>query len=310
MASLWETQARAMRPGTQCHHPRCVPHPCGDSRTHRTGIPNSNAPGFLPRVAPLLSEPAWTRRADARILHGTGDTMADAGGRHDAPTGPRTTGLPPAPAAANTRWRVAWQSRRMPCAASRSRCAPNVGEPAPQQACCPLALEESDLCASNPSRPHGATRSAPIPAPSVATRPPMMQRIMGPVPVARPQPPPSRRVRSGSRRPGCGPMRRKPDARPDRPLVTPRSRVADPLRCSLSRSYANPHGFTRPINYTETLPHPAAILRDEGAGVYVDQPASVLRCLKLATSYVLVAVIRCQLSIYWDGAAKLKTDND
>jgi hypothetical protein len=104
------------------------------------------------------------------------------------------------------------------------------------------------------SRPHGATRSAPIPAPSVAARPPMMRRTIGPVPVARSRPPPSRRARSGSRRPGGGPTRRKHDARPDRPLVTPRSRVVDPLRCSLSRSYANPHGFTRPINYTDTLP--------------------------------------------------------
>jgi len=187
--------------------------------------------------------------------------MADAGGMHDAPTGPRTTGPPPAPpaAAANTswrgrsasvrcagvmgrpahappcplpwwRWRMAWQSRRMPCAASRPRCDPNAGEPDPQHPYCPLALEESDLGASNPSRPHGAPRSAPIPAPSVAARPPMMRRTIGPVPVARSRPPPSRRARSGSRRPGCGPTRRTHDARPDRPLVTSRSRGVDPLR--------------------------------------------------------------------------------
>jgi hypothetical protein len=210
--------------------------------------------------------------------------MADAGGMHDTHTGPRTTGpllrpprrsqhelarqvgwragrrrhgrpahAPPCPLPW-WRWRVAWQSRRMPCAASRSRCDPNAGEPAPQHTCCLLALEESDLCASNPSRPHGATRSAPIPAPSVAARPPMMRRTIGPVPVARSRPPPSRRARSSYRRPGCWPTRRKHDARLDRPLVTPRSRVVDSLRGSPSRSYANPHGFTRPIKYTETLP--------------------------------------------------------
>ena len=134
------------------------------------------------------------------------------------------------------RRRVAWQSRRMPCAALRSRCDPNAGEPAPQHTCGPLALEESDLCASNPARPHGATRSAPIPAPSVAARPPMMRRTIGPVPVARSRPPLWRRARSSSRRPGGGPTRRKHDARLDRPLVTPRHRVVEPLRGSPSRS--------------------------------------------------------------------------
>ena len=77
--------------------PRRAPHPFGDARTQRTGLPHSNAPGLLPRAAPRLSEPAWTRRVEARILHGTGDTMADAGGRPDAHRGPRTTGPHPAP---------------------------------------------------------------------------------------------------------------------------------------------------------------------------------------------------------------------
>ena len=247
--------------------PRRAPHPFGDARTQRTGLPHSNAPGLLPRAAPRLSEPAWTRRVEARILHGTGDTMADAGGRPDAQRGlarqapilrhplrrrqhalarqvgsraggrrhGRPAHAPPCPWSW-WRWRVAWQSRRMSCAAVWSRCAPNAGERDPQQACGPLALEESDLCASNPSRPHGATRSAPIPAPSVAARPPMMRRTIGPVPVARSRSPPWGRARSSSRRPGGGPTRRKHNVRLDHPLVTPRPRVVEPLRGSPSRS--------------------------------------------------------------------------
>ena len=115
------------------------------------------------------------------------------------------------------RGRVAWPARRMPCTALRPWGDPNAGESAPQHACGLLMLEESDLCAANPARPHGATRSAPIPAPSVAARPPMMRRTIGPVPVARSRPPPSRRARSSSRRPGCGPTRRTHDGRPVRP---------------------------------------------------------------------------------------------
>jgi hypothetical protein len=39
--------------------------------------------------------------------------------------------------------------------------------------------------------------------------------------------------------------------------------------------------------YTSLLgTHPAATLWDEGDGIYPDQFAGVLRCLKLATSYV------------------------
>ena len=229
--------------------PRRAPPPFGDARTQRTGLPHANDPqasclapllgcqslpghgvgrrvystaletpwptleagltpiGGLARPAPILRHPL--RRSQHALARQVGSRAVCM--RHG-----RSAHAPPCPLSW-WRWRVAWQSRRMSCAAVWSRCAPNAGERDPQQACGPLALEESDLCASNPSRPHGATRSAPIPAPSVAARPPMMRRTIGPVPVARSRPPPSRRARSSSRRPGCGPTRRTHDGRPVRP---------------------------------------------------------------------------------------------
>ncbi len=273
-----------MRPGTQCHQPVCQTR----SATHAHSGPVSRTPtpqtsclalllcsqsltgrGVRMRVYSTALETPWpTLEAGMTPIRGlarqapllrhpprrshTSWCGRSAGVRCACVMG-RPAHAPPCPLP-SWRWHVVWQSRRMPCAASRSRCDPNAGAPDPQPTCCPLALEESDLCAANPSRPHGATRSAPIPAPSVAARPPMMRRTIGPVPVARSRPPPSRRARSGCRRPGGGPTRRTHDARPDRPLVTPRRRVVDPLRGSPSRSYANPYGFTRPINDTDTLP--------------------------------------------------------
>jgi hypothetical protein len=155
-----------MRPGTPCHHPR-APHPFGDSRTQRTGISNSNAPDLLPRAASLLSEPDWTRSADARILHGTGDTMADAGGRHDAHTGPRTTGPPPAPLPTPQPTR-AGAAGRLACWAHASW----GDQPTHHRAPCPGGagawLGNRGGCPARP-RGHGATPTQASLIPSIPT---------------------------------------------------------------------------------------------------------------------------------------------
>ena len=153
-----------MRPGTQCHHPR-APNPFGDSRTQRTGIPNSNAPGLLPRAAPLLSEPDWTRSADARILHGTGDTMAAAGGMHDAHTGSRTTGPPPAPLHTPQPTR-AGAAGRLACCAHASWGDQHTHHRAP----CPGGawLGNRGGCSARP-RGHGATPTQASLIPSIPT---------------------------------------------------------------------------------------------------------------------------------------------
>ena len=46
MASLWETQERAMRPGTQCHHPRAATH-AHSGRVSRTPTPQASCVALL-----------------------------------------------------------------------------------------------------------------------------------------------------------------------------------------------------------------------------------------------------------------------